>query len=33
MSYIQLPFGVKYDNENKTTLNLPSNYKFDVLFS
>ena len=31
--YIQLPFGVKYNDESKISLNLPSNYKSDVLFS
>ena len=33
MSYIQLPFVVKYNNENIISLNLPFNYKSDVLFS
>ena len=32
MAYIQLSFGVKYNNK-KNQLNIPSNYKSDVLFS
>ena len=32
MAYIQLPFGVKYNKENKISPKLPSNYKAEVLF-
>ena len=32
MEYIHLPFGVRYNNENKISLNLLSNYKSEVLF-